>query len=57
MVLLENLAFCYIARAHQLFQGWMEKHACKSKIDFIASRCSEMIFLKSLNFVKIFSLG
>ena len=51
MVLLENLALCYIALAHQLFQGWMEKYACKSMIDFIASRCSEMIFQENLIFV------
>ena len=47
MVLLENLALCYIALAHQLFQGWMEKYACKSLIDFIASHCSELIFIRN----------
>ena len=50
MVLLENLALCYIALAHQLFQGWMEKYACKSKIDF-QTLCFS---LSTLKFQKVF---
>ena len=50
MVETSKLGIMLQSNAQQLFQGWMEKYACTSLIDFIASHCSELILKNCLIF-------